>query len=87
MGRAHVIKIGGRVLDPKDATNLKLACDTPLACPNCNSSNGVGASPALVDQLVAKARNSPRLQDRRCFACGHRWTAVLPPESFAQHFP
>jgi DNA-directed RNA polymerase subunit RPC12/RpoP len=75
-----MIRVNGQLLSPDRAIREGLPADTPLACPECESRD-VAAKPALtMEQLGGESKAfTPRLQDRRCLRCGHRWQTVLPP--------
>lgn len=80
----HEILINGKVLDPRRAARELLPLDTILRCPSCNSSECGTNEPRTGIQFTGELkRYVPRQQDRWCFACGHRWMVVLPPEHIA----
>jgi hypothetical protein len=77
------IHLNGRYLSPQRAATERLALDTPLVCPECASSQVVAKPAQTTIRLGGEAQHFiPRQQDRRCLACGHRWTSVLPPEIY-----
>lgn len=81
------ILVDGKALDPKKAAEKMLRCDTLLSCPECEGRDVMAHNPKTIAQLPGEARFFvPRQQDRRCQACGHRWTVTLPPEIYA-HAP
>lgn len=81
---AHQIIVNGKVLDPKRAAANLLPGDTALACPRCESQQCGANEPRYDIKYKGETQlGTPRLQDRWCFACGHQWAAVLPPEQIA----
>ena len=84
MARGHEILINGKVLDPRRAARELLPLDTTLRCPACDNDKVGTREPRTGHQFVGELKAFvPRQQDRWCFACGHQWTAVLPPEAIA----
>jgi hypothetical protein len=87
---SHEIRIGGQLLDPKQAANNLLPLDTLLACPapGCGSTHVCAGEARTVARIGMEYKDGiPRQQDRRCLACGHRWSATLPPLTYQMHAP
>lgn len=86
------IFINGQRLDPARAVRDARPLDTMLVCPACNGGHVDARDAKTVEQIVGDSRLIisslehkqfvPRLQDRRCLDCGHRWQCVLPPTSY-----
>ena len=80
---SHQILINGRPWSPERAAREKLPLDTELVCPECESRQVAATEARTTLRLGGEAQHFiPRQQDRKCLACGHRWTSVLPPEVF-----
>lgn len=85
---SHHIFIHGRRLDPREAAQQLMPSDTLLVCPHCSSRMVQTVEPKLTTRFEDEARVMvPRMQDRWCLDCGHRWATVLPPELQAQVNP
>lgn len=83
---SHQILIGGKPLDPKRAAATLLPLDTALVCPECQSSHVCAGEARTVARIgMEYVEGIPRQQDRKCLACGHRWTVTLPPQSYHRH--
>lgn len=83
---SHSIIIGGRYLDPKQAATAQLPLDTALVCPECSDAHVCAGEARTVARIGMEYPDGiPRQQDRKCLACGHRWTATLPPQSYHTH--
>jgi hypothetical protein len=79
----HTIRINGEYVSPERAARERLPLDTPFVCPECQSRHVLAKPARTTIRLGGEAqRFIPRQQDRQCQACGHRWTCVLPPESY-----
>jgi hypothetical protein len=83
---AHVILIHGKPLDPQKAANAFLPLDLFYVCPECGSRHVLAKEPRRIDNLGGHQAPVwiPRMQDRWCQDCGHRWSAVLAPEMLAK---
>ncbi len=77
-----MIMVNGKPLSVERALHEKLPMDTPLVCPaiGCGSLHVQAKDAFTLEQLGGESKAfTPRLQDRRCLRCGHRWQTVLPP--------
>lgn len=85
---SHEIRIGGKLLDPKKATANLLPLDTDLVCPECGSTHVCAGEARTVARIGMEYKDGiPRMQDRRCLSCNHRWPCVLPPVTYQLHAP
>lgn len=83
---AHVILVHGKPLDPRKAAGAFLPLDLFYVCPNCSSRQVLAKEAKRLDNLGGHQAQAwiPRMQDRWCQDCGHRWEAVLAPEMLAK---
>lgn len=80
----HRIKFNGRYVSPEQALKERRPLDTFLICPECESTHVVAGEPRLSTRIEKEfLEGIPRQQDRRCLACEHLWTVVLPPLAHA----
>ena len=83
---SHQVKINGRYVSPERAVREMRPLDTMMICSNCESDRVVCGEPRNSTRIGKEFEDGiPRQQDRRCLACGHLWTAILPPLSYAVH--
>lgn len=81
---SHQVKFEGRYVSPEQAAKELRPLDTYLICPECESTHVVSGEARLSTRIGKEfLEGIPRQQDRRCLACGHLWTVVLPPLSYA----
>lgn len=84
----HYLVFHGRRLDPREAAKTLLPSDTLLVCPHCSSGMVQACEPRLTTRFPDEGDATiPRMQDRWCLDCGHRWATVLPPTFQAQVDP
>lgn len=83
---AHLILIHGKPLDPQKAAGAFLPLDLFRVCPECNSRNVLAKDAKRLENLGGSQAPVwiPRMQDRWCQDCNHRWSAVLAPEIIAR---
>lgn len=81
----HLILINGKPLDPQKAAGAFLPLDMFYVCPDCGSKHVLAKEARAIDDLGGQHKLwIPRLQDRWCQECGHKWTATLAPEILAR---
>lgn len=77
---SHHVRFNGKRLDPAVAAKMLLPSDTWLVCPECGSGMVQAVEPKFTTRFADEGdRTIPRMQDRWCLECQHRWATVLPP--------